>query len=257
MLLAIDVGNSHIVLGCIENGAILHVMRMATNWSGFAIDYAVKLREIFRMEDIDEGRFDGAILSSVVPEVTDVLAAAVKRLLGLDCLIVGSNLDTGLEVCLDVPGQLAPDILAGDVGALSEHRPPLIVLDMGTATTIAVINSAGRHIGGAILPGAGISLAALTAGTSLLPSVSIEAPARCISANTVDCMKSGLVFGTAALIDGMIDRMEGELGEKATVIATGGLAHSIVPNCRRKVLLEPDLLLKGLWVLYQRNIGQK
>lgn len=252
-LLAVDIGNTNIVLGRIENGKILNIARLATDRSGLPPDYALRLRQTFAMEGIDPSRFQGAIISSVVPQVTNAVKEAVKRLLGLKSLVVGPEMRTNMTVALDDPGSLAADLIAGAVGGLSCYAPPLIIVDMGTASTISVIDGDRRFLGGAIMPGVGVSLAALTAGTSLLPGVSIEAPDHCIGANTEDCMKSGVAYGTACQIDGMIARMEEELGQKAVVIATGGLAGCIVPLCRSEIQYDPDLVLKGLWILYRMN----
>ena len=172
-------------------------------------------------------------------------------------MVVGAGLKTGVNIKLDDPGQLAGDLITGAVGALALYKPPLVVVDMGTATTIVAIDSEGSYLGGAIIPGIKLSYSALSSGTSLLPNIAIEAPKKCIGTNTVDSMKSGAVYGTAALVDGMIDRMETELGEPVTVVATGGLAGTVVPYCRRKIEYEPALLLKGLAILYEKNAKRR
>ena len=205
------------------------------------------------MFGIDSRGFEGAIISSVVPSVTEALKEAVKKLTGLDCMVVGPGMRTGMNVRIDDPGTLAGDLVVGSVAAMNFYGSPAIVLDMGTATTMVVIDQNRCYRGGAILPGVKLSYAALAAGTSLLPDISIAPPKKCIATNTVDSMRSGAVFGTAAMLDGMIDRMEAELGYPCTVIATGGLASSITPYCKRKIICDDDLLLKGLWYLYQKN----
>lgn len=253
MLLTIDVGNTNVVLGCVENGEVLSVNRTATNVNELANDYAVKMRQFFEYDGIDFRSFEGAILSSVVPQMNRPIIDAVKKLTGLDCMVVGAGLKTGINIKLDDPGQLAADLLTGAVGALALYSPPIIIVDMGTATTVMAIDCEGAFLGGAIIPGVNISLSALISGTSLLPSISVEAPSRCIGRNTVDCMKSGSVYGAAAMIDGMIHRMEDELGKPVTVVATGGLSRTVIPYCRREIHYEPDLLLKGLEVIYEKN----
>ena len=257
MLLTIDVGNTHVVVGCMKDGKPVSVSRMATNVNDLAGDYALKMRQSFELDHIDCRDFEGAIMSSVVPQVNNAICEAVKKLTGLDCMVVGAGLKTGINIKLDDPGELAADMLTGAVGALSLYEPPIIIIDMGTATTFVALDKDGAFLGGAITPGVQLSLSALCSGTSLLPSIGFDKPKKCIGSNTVDCMKSGVVYGAAALIDGMADRMEEELGKPAAVIATGGLAGSIVPYCRHEIIYEPDLLLTGLQVIYEKNRGRK
>ena len=252
MILTIDVGNTNVVLGCVEDGVVVSRSRLATNTSDLPNDYAMKMRQSFAFDSIDYHEFEGAILSSVVPQVNRAIRSAVRKLTGLECIIVGAGIKTGVNVKIDDPGTLAGDLITGTVGALSMYKTPIIIVDMGMATTIVAV-----YIGGAIVPGVNLSFEALSQGTSLLPNISIEAPRKCIATNTVDSMKSGAVFGTAAMIDGMIDRMEEELGQSATVVATGGLSGGIIPYCKHEIKHEPDLLLKGLAILYQKNAKPK
>ena len=257
MILTIDVGNTNVVLGCVEDGVVVSRSRLATNTSDLPNDYAMKMRQSFAFDSIDYHEFEGAILSSVVPQVNRAIRSAVRKLTGLECIIVGAGIKTGVNVKIDDPGTLAGDLITGTVGALSMYKPPIIIVDMGTATTIVAVDKDGAYIGGAIVPGVNLSFEALSQGTSLLPNISIEAPRKCIATNTVDSMKSGAVFGTAAMIDGMIERMEAELGQPATVIATGGLSGGIIPYCKHEIKHEPDLLLKGPAILYQKNAKPK
>ena len=257
MILTIDVGNTNVVLGCVEDGVVVSRSRLATNTSDLPNDYAMKMRQSFAFDSIDYPEFEGAILSSVVPQVNRAIRSAVRKLTGLECIIVGAGIKTGVNVKIDDPGTLAGDLITGTVGALSMYKPPIIIVDMGTATTIVAVDKDGAYIGGAIVPGVNLSFEALSQGTSLLPNISIEAPRKCIATNTVDSMKSGAVFGTAAMIDGMIERMEEELGQSATVVATGGLSGGIIPYCKHEIKHEPDLLLKGLAILYQKNAKPK
>ena len=257
MILTIDVGNTNVVLGCVEDGVVVSRSRLATNTSDLPNGYAMKMRQSFAFDSIDYHEFEGAILSSVVPQVNRAIRSAVRKLTGLECIIVGAGIKTGVNVKIDDPGTLAGDLITGTVGALSMYKPPIIIVDMGTATTIVAVDKDGAYIGGAIVPGVNLSFEALSQGTSLLPNISIEAPRKCIATNTVDSMKSGAVFGTAAMVDGMIDRMEEELGQSATVVATGGLSGGIIPYCKHEIKHEPDLLLKGLAILYQKNAKPK
>ena len=253
MILAIDVGNSHVVLGSIEDGKILNVIRIKTDPKDTWAEYAIKINQLFDIFGFDMGMLDGAIIASVVPPVTAALSEAVKKITGKDCLIVGPGIKTGLNLRIDDPSTVGADLVVGGVAAIRYYGTPCIVLDMGTATTVTVIDSNKNFIGGAIIPGVDLSYSALASGTSLLPAISITAPEKVISTNTVDCMRSGAVFGTASMIDGMIDRIEDELGEKCTVVATGGLSPFIVRWCRREVIFDDELLLKGLWTLWKKN----
>lgn len=254
MILAIDVGNTHTVLGCIENGVISSISRIQTHRRDTDMEYAIKLRSVLSFQGVDLKGFEGAIISSVVPQVTGALTSAVKMLTGIDCLVVGPGLKTGVNVRIDDPGTLGGDLLVGSVAAIVCYGAPAIVMDLGTATTIMAIDKDGAYRGGAILPGVKLSYEALAGGTSLLPGISIAAPPHAIGTNTVDAMRSGAVFSSAAALDGMIDRMEEELGTPCHLIATGGLAPAIVPHCRRTgIVVDEDLLLKGLWILFTKN----
>ena len=253
MILAIDVGNTNIVLGMIENGEIQNVVRIHTDLRETGTEYAIKLRQVTDFYGIDLKSFEGAIISSVVPPVTESLRLAVESLIGKKPLIVGPGMRTGMNVRIDDPSTMAGDLVVGSVAAIACSGAPLIVIDMGTATTMVLIDNEGSYRGGAIIPGIKLSYGALSSGTSLLPDIAILPPKRVIATNTVDSMRSGAVYGTAAMLDGMIDRMEKEIGYPCTVVATGGLARTVVQNCSRDIIYDADLLLKGLWVLYDRN----
>lgn len=253
MILAIDIGNTNIVLGCIDNGEIKNIVRIQTDETATSTDYAIKLRQIFEIYEIDTKILEGAIISSVVPAATLSIQTAIRKLMGIEAIVVRPGMKTGMNVKIDDPASLGGDLVAGSVAAVACYGTPVIVADMGTATTIVLIDGNNSYRGGAIVPGIKLSYRALASGTSLLPDISITAPKKVISTNTVDCMRSGAVFGNAAMLDGMIERMENELGEKCKVIATGGIAQFIVPHCKHEIICDNDLLLKGLWVLYQKN----
>jgi type III pantothenate kinase len=253
MILAIDVGNTNIVIGCIDAGEIVSVVRIHTDTRETEAEYTIKLKEILYAYGVDLRAVDGVILSSVVPPVTEAMRRAVKQLTALECMIVGPGMRTGMNIRIDDPGTVAGDLIVGGVAAMHFYGSPVIVLDLGTATTATVIDENGSFRGGAIMPGVKLSYGALAAGTSLLPEISITPPKKCIATNTVDCMRSGAVFGTAAMIDGLIDRMEEELGMPCRVVATGGLASSIIACCRHEIVCDDDLLLKGMWYLYEKN----
>lgn len=257
MILAIDTGNTNIVLGCIENRKIRAVARMATDVNKTDYEYAVGMKNVLAFAGFQPESFEGAILSNVVWPLTSTLCRAVKLLTGLDTLVVGqgSQNRAGHPARRSRPDRGGPRRRRGR-GAASAP-PPLIVIDMGTATTISAVDAQGRFAGGAIVPGLRLSMESLSGNTSQLPRVSLDAPAKCIGTNTVACMQSGAIYGSAALLDGMIERMEAELGAPAAVIATGGLAGCVTPFCRREIRYEPDLLLIGLAVLWEKNRSGK
>ncbi len=253
MILAVDIGNTHIVLGGVEGKTIVFEARLRTETTKTSDEYAVDIKSLLDVYGVAQSGIEGAIISSVVPQVLNSVQTAIRKLTGLTGLVVGPGLKTGLNIQLENPGQMGADLVSADVGALREHKPPLIVIDMGTATTISVLDKNGTHIGGCICPGVRISLDALTEKAALLPGLQLDRPKRVVGRNTTDAMRSGIMLGTASMIDGMIDRIEEELGISATVIATGGIAKFIVPLCRRQILCDQDLILKGLAALYREN----
>jgi len=183
----------------------------------------------------------------------------VKIISGIDAMVVGAGIKTGLDIVLDDPGTIAADLVATAVAAKNEYPLPCIIIDMGTATTVTVVDAKGRYIGGAIMPGVRLSMHALADGTSLLPNIEITPPQKTIASNTIDCMKSGIIYGSAgALADGILDHYIDELGGSVgSVVATGGLASTICPMCRHAITLDSNLLLKGLYVIYQKNKAKK
>ena len=253
MILAIDAGNSNIVFGTVEGGRIGTVFRIHTDLGYTAEEYGIKLRQLLDYYEIDMRGFEGAILSSVVPPLTQALNAAVKRLIGKDCMIVGPGIKTGMNVRIDDPGTLAADLAVGSVAAIAFYGTPAIVLELSTATTMVVVDEKACYRGGAIMPGVRLGLRALASDTSLLPDISVTAPKKVIGTNTVDAMRSGAVYATAAMIDGMIERMESEMGKTCRIIATGELAEAITPCCKREIVVDDDLILKGLWTIWEKN----
>lgn len=253
MILALDVGNTHIVVGCMEGQELRHIFRLETHIQRTEYEYAALLQQMLCFGGIEPSCFEGAIIASVVPSMTATLKTAVQLLTGVKALVVGAGIKTGLNIKIDNPAQLGSDLVVGAVAALAAYQPPLVVVDMGTAMTFTAIDSESRLRGGVIAPGIALSLSALAGGTSQLPRVAVEAPKSCIGTNTVDCMKSGAVFGTAATMDGLIDRIEQELGAPVRVVATGPLARVISPYCRRTIVCDDHLLLRGLALIYARN----
>lgn len=253
MIFALDIGNTNIVLGLIENGKILNsTVRTRTERDATWAEYAIKLKDFFDFLGTDPEHVECSIISSVVPAVTESVSKALEELTKKKCFVVSNKLKTDINIKLDDPSSLGADLLVGAVGAVEYYGAPCIVLDLGTGTTVTAVDGDRNFLGGAIVPGVKLSYDALASGTSLLPSISISAPPKCIGTNTVDCMRSGAVFGTASMMDGMIARMQEEMGP-CKVIATGGLAPSIIKECRTEIICDDDLLLKGLWKIYEKN----
>lgn len=253
MILAIDIGNTNIVIGGVDDNKIYFVSRLSTDRTKTEDEYAVMFKSILEIHGINLNEFDGVAISSVVPPLTNIMKRSVKILTGLTPLVVGPGVKTGFNIKIDNPAQLGSDLVVGAVAAIALYTKPLIIFDMGTATTICAIDKNSNYLGGIIYPGVKVSLDSLTQRTSQLPAISLEAPAKTIGKNTIDCMKSGVIYGNASMADGMIDRIEAELGEKATVVATGGLSQMILPHCRHKIIFDNDLLIKGLKIIYDKN----
>ena len=254
MILALDTGNTNIVIGIVDdNDKILFSARVATDHQKTEHEYAVFFRNIVLMHGIDRHEIDGAIISSVVPQLTEILKRAVRIFCDVDPLVVGPGVKTGLNILIDNPKQLGSDLVVDAVAALAEYKPPLIILDLGTASTMSVIDRQANYRGGVIIPGVRLSLEALAARAAQLQNISMEAPKHVIGTNTIACMQSGLIYGQASMFDGMIDRIEDELGEKATIVATGGLARPVLVHCKHEVIIDDDLLIKGLMVIYKKN----
>ena len=253
MVLAVDIGNTNVVVGCFEGEKLHFLGRLATDRGATELDYTVQLRNLLKLNDMSGASFEGAIICSVVPAVTGNMREAVQLLVKKNVLVVGPGLKTGLKISIDNPGALGADRVADAVGAVSQYPVPLITIDMGTATTIGVVDENRTFIGGMIVPGVMVSLNALSGGTSQLPHIALEPPKMPIGRNTVDCMRSGIVYHNAAGVDGMISRIEEQLGKKCTVVVTGGLSASIIPYCHHEMIYDQDLLLKGLMVIYNKN----
>ena len=253
MILTIEIGNSTITLGGVEGSEIRFECRINTDRVKTSDTYCIDLKTLFEIYGIDMASIEGVIIASVVPQVLNSVRTAIRKLLNTEPLVVGPGLKTGLDIRLENPGQMGADLVAADVAALSEHKPPLIIIDMGTATTMAVLDPNGAHLGGCVCPGVKISLEALTGNTSLLPGIQLDSPKQALGRNTADAMRSGIMFGTASMLDGMIDRFRAETGWDFTIVATGGLAKRIVPLCHNEIVYDRHLIIKGLAKLYRDN----
>jgi len=253
MILTIDIGNSNIVLGGVRDQEIVFEARLRTEATKTSDQYCVDLKILMDVHGFQPEDIEGTIIASVVPQVLNSMQTAVKKLTGKTCLVVGPGLKTGLDIRLENPNQTGADLVVGCVAALREHKPPMIVVDMGTATTMVVLDQKGALVGGCICPGVKISMDALTERTALLPGLQLDQPKKAIGRNTMDCMRSGIMMGTACMLDGMVERMEAELGYKTNVVVTGGIAKFVIPMCRTPMIYDKDLITKGLATLYREN----
>ena len=255
MLLAIDIGNTNIVIGGIRDGEILFEARIATDHLKTSDQYAVDIRNILKLFEVDLHKVQDSIISSVVPPVFNSVCTAIIKLPQRQPIVVGPGIKTGLDIRMDNPAQVGSDLIVDAVAAFHDYPTPLIVIDMGTATTMSLVGRGNVYLGGPIIPGLRVSLDALSSSAAQLFGISLEKPQRVIGKNTIECMRSGIMYGHAAMIDGMIDRMQEELGEPiASVIATGGTSQFVVPLCRHKIIYDKDLLLKGLAILYENEL---
>jgi len=256
MLLTIDIGNTNIVLGGFLKDELTFVSRISTNATKTDDEYATKIRSILSLKNISETVITGAIISSVVPPLNNTIKNAIKKVYGVEALLVGPGIKTGLNLLVDEPRQVGADLITASVAAYDQYKTSVLVIDMGTATKIMLIDSNGAFKGVSIIPGVQIAIKALTSGTAQLPQISLDAPPSVIGKNTIDSMKSGVIFGNASLIDGMIDRVLEEYGEIPKLIATGGLSGDIIPYCRHKIEIDDYLILKGLKIIYNKNINK-
>jgi type III pantothenate kinase len=277
VLLAIDVGNTNIVIGVFADSTppaterepgelpgLLHHWRISTVLERTADEHALLISSLLSLVGISApgeegegatGSITGVSISSSVPPLTGVIRETAARYQTIPSVIVGPGVRTGMPIRYENPREVGPDRIVNAVAALDLYGAPAIVVDLGTATTFDAISPAGEYLGGAIVPGVEIALSALVARAASLRGVEIhEAPRQVIGRTTAESIQSGVIFGTAALVDGMCDRIEEELGH-ATIIATGGLGSVIVPHTRRVSVYEPWLTLHGLRLLYDRNIS--
>lgn len=253
MILTVDIGNTNIALGGFAGDELRFVARISTDATKTADEYASKILDLLSLYGVQRTEIDGAAVSSVVPPLNAVMKNALGFLLGVKPIFVGPGVKTGINIHCDNPSSVGADIICACVAAHNLYGSPSLVIDMGTATKMMVMNDKGAFIGVSIAPGVLTGLAALTEKTAQLPKVGLEAPHSVIGKNTVDCMKSGVIFGNAAMVDGMIDRISEEVGISLPVYATGGLATVITPYCRHEIRLDEHLVLKGLKIIYDKN----
>ena len=253
MILAVDIGNTNIVVGLLEGTTILNCGRIATDRKKTDMDFVIQLKLMLSIFKVKEELIEGSILSSVVPELTNQLVMAIKTLLDKKPYVIGPGIKTGLNIKIDNPQTLGADRVCDAVCVIEEYKVPAIIIDMGTATTISVVDKFKNHIGGMIIPGIKTSLDSLSLSASQLPYISLDSPKNLIGKNTVECMQSGIIYGNASLIDGLIDKIKEEMKEDFIVIATGGYSKIVINYCKNKIIYDPNLLLKGLYYIYKKN----
>lgn len=253
MVLAVDIGNTNIVIGGFEKEGVVFTERLSTARLNTEAEYTYLILSVLQMHGLSGDSFEGCIVCSVVPPVTQTIRGTVLRLLGKEPLIVGAGIKTGLKILIDNPAALGSDRVADAVAAAAAYPLPVITVDLGTATTLSVVDREKHFLGGLIIPGVRVALESLSSRASQLPVISLEPAKKVIGTNTVDCMKSGIIYSTASAIDGVTARIEEELGTPCTVVATGGNAGKILPFCKREIVYDEWLLLKGLMLIYYKN----
>lgn len=253
MILAIDVGNTNIVLGGIDGDKQIFSARLSSDRNKTADQYALDIQGLLTLHGVSPSDFEGGILSSVVPYLQTVIPHAVKLLTGLDLLVVGPGIKTGLNIHMDDPAAVGSDLIVNAVAARAKYPTPIAIVDMGTATTLSVISENGTYIGGMIIPGLWVSVNALSARAAQLPYIDLSGPTKLLGTNTIDCMRSGALIGTAAMLDGVIDRLEKQLEKPVSAILTGGISSLVAPYCEHEFHFEPDILIAGLKILYEKN----
>ena len=253
MILTIDIGNTNIVLGGFDDEKLRFISRISTNAKKTDAEYATKLKSILSLYGVDESEVSGAAISSVVPILTQTMANAIKIVFNVKAVIVGPGIKTGINLLADNPAQVGADLICACVAAAKLYTPPVLIIDMGTATKFMLVDESKSFTGVSIMPGVEISLKALTGGAAQLPQISLVPPKKLLGTNTIDCMRSGIIYGNAAMLDGMIDRIGDAVKSELTIVATGGLSRPIIPYCRHDVILDDDLILKGLLIIYNKN----
>ncbi len=257
MLMTVDVGNTHIVLGGYDGDSLTFTVRVSTDTLKTEGEYAVIFSSLLKLHHVDIPEVSGVIISSVVPPLTGVMRKAFVTLFpAIKPLVLGEGVKTGLHAKIDTPSQLGADLIATAVAVKAKYALPAMIIDLGTATKMTVLDAEGNFCGGSIAPGVGISLRALSGGTAQLPSISLEGSVKLCGTNTVDCMRSGVVLGAAGMIDGMLSRYIAELGEFATIVACGGLVNAIIPHCHHNITIDNNLLLDGLHVIYTKAVTE-
>ncbi len=253
LLVAIDLGNTNTVLGVFEGAELRAHWRLATRREQTADEYGILVRNLFASSGLAPAAIEGVALASVVPPLTPVLVASSKQHLNLEPLVVEPGVRTGMPILYEPPGDVGADRIVNGVAAFAAYGGPVIVVDFGTATTLDVVTRKGEYLGGVICPGVGISADALFQRAARLPRVDVRHPGKVIGRSTVGSIQSGMYFGYAAMVEGLIVRLRAELGEPARVVATGGLAETLAGEIPSIEAVDPVLTLTGLRLIWERN----
>lgn len=253
MILTLDIGNSEIMLGGFKDDALTFVARLGTDSKRTSDEYAASIISVLSLYISEPAEIDGAIIASVVPSLNPVIKAAIGRLFGIEPITVGPGIKTGISIRCDIPSSVGADLISASVAAHFIYGSPTLIVDIGTATKLTVVDKSGAFIGTSIIPGVLMGLEALSRSSALLPMIDPEAPGAVIARNTADCMRSGVIYGNASMIDGMIDRIRAELGEELPVIITGSQSGLIAPHIAHDFKYEEHLVLLGLNILYKKN----
>jgi pantothenate kinase, type III len=255
MILTVDIGNSNIKVGAWDGDKLEFVARLQTSLRSTQDEYAIALTSLLQLHRCNENQFDGAIISSVVPPLSATFRGAIEQILHTKrVFLIGPGIKTGLNIRIDNPGVLGADIVCAAVAALAKYPTPCVVVGLGTATTLTALGKNGDLLGVILYPGIGISLDALSQRTAQLPHISLDEPAVLIGKNSVDSMRSGIVLGTAGMLDGLLDRLREELGESMTVVALGGYISYICKHCRTSIIENDELVMEGLRLIYYKNL---
>lgn len=256
-ILTVNIGNSIICLGFFsEKGTLVFKSTLSSDVRLTADQYSLQFCDILKLYGTEPSRVEGTVVSSVVPSLTAPVADSIKRLSGRYPIVLGPGVKTGLNILIENPAELGSDIVAEAVAAVGKYEKPIIIVDIGTVTVLSAIDRKGDYLGCAICPGVDLSYDALAEKTALLPSIGPAPAGPLIGKNTVDSMNSGILYGTSAMIDGLVFQMEEQIGQ-STVVVTGDYAGDIYPFCRHPVIYDENLLLEGLFRVYVKNTQRK
>jgi type III pantothenate kinase len=253
MLLAIDIGNTNVVLGVFDKEKLVENWRVGTNTQITPDEYAMIFKDLFGFVGLEFKQITGVIISTVVPPLLPVMIEMSHKYFRLEPMVVTHEIKTGITMRYDNPKEVGADRIVNAAAAYKFYGGPIIIVDFGTATTFCAVTKSGEYLGGAITPGVKISAEALFQRASKLPRVELAKPAKVIGADTISAMQSGIIYGYAGLVDGIVERMKKEFSMEAKVVATGGLAELVSPETKTIQEIRPHLTLEGLHLLYEIN----